>query len=77
MPSDFVSGRRGQPKTLADLIGQLSSGSRKQRDDMSTSPVSGPLKHKKYVTKSVTNKETEEKRRSRLARQVLKELDRG
>lgn len=72
MPSDFVEGRPGQ-KTLVDLIETLEDGPRERREPFRTSPLSGAGPYQGSDRKR-SNRETESKRRRRLARQALKEL---
>ena len=73
MPSDFVHGR-GQPKTLADLIRQMDEGPRSDRPPMTTSPLAGSMKHRTPTAKKRSNKETDESRKRRAARQALREV---
>lgn len=70
MPSDFVEGRAGPPKTLADLIRQLSDGPAGRREPFSSSPLSAPGPRQRRES----NRETEAARRSRLAKETLKSL---
>lgn len=73
MPSDFVEGRAGPPKTLADLIRQLHDGPPQRRAPFTSSPVAGPGRFRQGGRQE-SNKETEPERRSRLAKEALKSL---
>lgn len=69
MPSNFAEGRPSMPKTLADLIRQLSFRPATKRRSFSSSPVA-----RMQGNKRSSNRETEQKRRSRASDEALKAL---